>query len=71
MVGPGGLTMKALMLLVLVAGCELHLSNQPARDLYWNPLTCRCHSGATGSMVPTSECLRPGVKLDACPATEE
>jgi len=62
---------KLLALLVFVAGCDtLHLSDAPPRDLYWNPLTCRCHSGASGGMVPTSECLRPGVKLDACPADE-
>lgn len=60
---------KALMLFIFVAGCDL-VADTP-RDLYWNPLTCRCHASATGGFVDTYDCLKPGVKLDACPQTEE
>lgn len=55
-------------LLLLALGCSSS-TDCPERP-YWNPLTCRCHSNASGGFVANSCCLRDDVSLDACPTTE-
>lgn len=57
-----------LLALVLIAGCSA--TDDCPESLAWSPLTCRCHSNASGGFVSSTCCLKPNVSLDACPTTE-
>lgn len=58
-----------VVLMLAAVGCTSATDDCP-ETLYWNPLTCRCHSGGHGGFVDTQCCLRDGVGLDACPQTD-
>lgn len=56
---------KLALLLVLFAGCTA--TGECPETPYWNPLTCRCHSSASGGFADKDCCLKPNVSLGACP----
>lgn len=61
--------MRWMILLLAIGGCTA--AGDCPETLYWQPLTCRCHSAASGGFVDTGCCIKDGVNLDACPLTEE